>query len=88
MTREMELVNKLGLHARAAAKFVNTASGFAADVKVRRDEREVDGKSIMGILSLAAPFGTTLEVVAEGDDAQAALDALAALIANRFDEGE
>lgn len=88
MTREMELVNKLGLHARAAAKFVNTASGFAADVKVRRGEREVDGKSIMGILSLAAPFGTVLEVVTDGDDAEAALDALAALIADRFDEGE
>ena len=88
MTRELELINKLGLHARAAAKFVNVANKYAATVRVRRDEREVDGKSIMGILSLAAPLGVTLAISAEGPDAEQVLDEIQALIESRFGEPE
>lgn len=88
LTRKMTLINRLGLHARAAAKFVGTATKHTANVRVRRDEREVDGKSIMGILTLAAPLGATLEISAEGEEAQAVLDALQALIDDRFGEPE
>jgi len=86
--REVEIVNKLGLHARAAARFVNVASGFAAEILVRRDGTEVNGKSIMGVMMLAAARGTRLELVADGPDEQEAIDRLAELIANRFDESE
>ena len=86
--REVTIVNKLGLHARAAAKLVTTASGFGAEIKLRRCDREVNGKSIMGVMMLAASQGTTIELVAEGDDAGAALDALATLIGDRFGEAE
>ena len=86
--RQMTIINKLGLHARAAAKFVNCASGFASDVTVRRAEREVNGKSIMGVMMLAAARGTDLEVEASGADAEAALDALEDLVNDRFGEGE
>lgn len=87
-SREVTIVNKLGLHARAAAKLVTTASGFAADIRLRRGEREVNGKSIMGVMMLAASQGTAVELLADGEDADAALDALAALIADRFGEAE
>lgn len=87
-SREVTIVNKLGLHARAAAKLVTTASGFGAEIKLRRGDREVNGKSIMGVMMLAASQGTTIELVAEGDDAGAALDALATLIGDRFGEAE
>ena len=87
-SREVTIVNKLGLHARAAAKLVTTASGFAADIRLRRGEREVNGKSIMGVMMLAVSQGTTVELLADGEDADAALDALAALIADRFGEAE
>jgi phosphocarrier protein len=87
-SREVTIVNKLGLHARAAAKLVTTASGFGAEIKLRRGDREVNGKSIMGVMMLAASQGTTLALVAEGDDAEAALDALATLIGDRFGEAE
>ncbi len=86
--REVTIVNKLGLHARAAAKLVTAASGFAAEIKLRRGEREVNGKSIMGVMMLAASQGTAIELVAEGDDAENALDTLAQLIADRFGEAE
>ena len=85
---EVTIVNKLGLHARAAAKLVTTASGFGAEIKLRRGDREVNGKSIMGVMMLAASQGTTIELVADGDDAGAALDALATLIGDRFGEAE
>jgi len=88
LTRRLAIVNKLGLHARAAAKFVNCASRFGAEILVRRGEREVNGKSIMGVMMLAAAKGTEIEVSARGDDAAEALDALAALVAERFDEEE
>ncbi len=87
-SREVTIVNKLGLHARAAAKLVTCASGFAAEIKVRRGEREVNGKSIMGVMMLAASQGTQVDLRAEGDDANDALDALEQLIADRFEEAE
>ena len=72
--------------ARAAAKLVTTASGFEADIKIRKDGREVSGKSIMGVMMLAAAQGTRITLVAEGEDAEAALDELQQLIADRFGE--
>ncbi len=86
--RTVELTNRLGLHARAAAKFVHTASSFQSQVTVRHNDEEVNGKSILGLLLLAAPCGTRLVVSATGVDEGAALDAIAALIADRFGEGE
>lgn len=86
MERTVSIVNKLGLHARAAAKLVTTATGFAADIRVRKDGKEVSGKSIMGVMMLAAAKGTQITLVAEGDDAAEALDELEQLIANRFGE--
>ena len=88
LTRQVTIVNKLGLHARAAAKLVTCASGFSAEVTVRRGDKEVNGKSIMGVMMLAAAQGTDIELVVSGDDAEAALDALDALIADRFGEEE
>ncbi len=86
MEREVEIVNKLGLHARAAAKLVTLASKFAADVRIRKEGREVSGKSIMGVMMLAAAMGSRITRIAEGEDAAQALDELAALIAERFGE--
>lgn len=86
--REFELRNRLGLHARAAAKFVNVASQFQAEVLVAHNDEEVNGKSILGLLLLAAPCGTRLSVRAEGDDGAEALDAIGELILTRFGEGE
>ena len=80
------IVNPLGLHARAAAKFVHMASGFACRIQVSRGDRRVDGKSIMGILLLAAAAGTRLTVSARGDDERAAVDALCSLIETGFGE--
>lgn len=82
------IINKLGLHARAAAKFVTTASTFDADILVRRDGREVNGKSIMGVMMLAAAKGMDITVCADGDDADAALKAIGELIDNYFEEGQ
>jgi phosphocarrier protein len=87
MTREVVVTNALGLHARAAARFVQTAARFAAQIRVSRGDRTVDGKSLMGVLLLAASQGSTLHIDAEGPDADAALDALAALVASGFGEG-
>jgi len=84
---EVEIVNRLGLHARAAARFVETASRFAADVTVANGEETVSGKSILGLMMLAAAEGTRLVLRATGADADAALDALMALIADKFHEG-
>ena len=85
---ETEIVNKLGLHARAAAKLTQLASGFAADVWVSRNARRVNAKSIMGVMMLAAGKGSTIVVETEGHDADAALAAVITLIADRFGEGE
>lgn len=87
-TQTFTIINKLGLHARAAAKFVTTASTFNADIMVRRDGREVNGKSIMGVMMLAAAKGTEITVCAAGDDADAALQAIGKLINNYFEEGQ
>ena len=86
--REIEIVNKLGLHARAAAKFVSLASGFESEVLVKRGDKEVNGKSIMGVMMLAAGKGARITVSAEGVDAERALHELQVLVANRFDEPE
>lgn len=85
-TRTVTIVNALGLHARAAARFVHQAGQFASQIKITRGSRTVDGKSILGLLLLAAPRGATLELVAIGSDAKTALDALSALVARGFDD--
>ncbi|MDG1580707.1 HPr family phosphocarrier protein [Pseudomonas sp. GOM6] len=87
--REITIINKLGLHARAAAKFVGVASAFPCQVRVGRSpESQVDGKSIMAVMMLAAGKGTSLLLSSEGERDEEALDALVELINNRFDEGE
>ncbi len=80
--------NKLGLHARAAVKFVNMANRFSADVKIEKDGSEIDGKSILGILTLAATQGAEIVLKVDGADEEAALKSLVALINNKFDEKE
>ena len=88
LCRPITIINKLGLHARATAKLVATASKFDSDVKVRGKGREVDAKNIMQVMMLAASQGTEVELVADGPDEQAAIDALVALIDDYFGEGE
>jgi phosphocarrier protein HPr len=80
------IVNPLGLHARAAAKFVHAASGFSARIRVARGERDMDGKSIMGLLLLAAAQGCLITISASGADEEQALAALCALVSRGFDE--
>ena len=84
--RELPIRNRLGLHARAAARFVHTASRFRSRVTAGRDGRVTDGKSILGILLLSASQGTAIDVSAEGDDEQQAIEALAALVEGGFGE--
>ncbi len=86
--REVTIINKLGLHARAAAKLVTEASAYESDLRIAKGSREVSGKSIMGVMMLAAAKGTTLRLIADGADAEAALDGIEALINRRFDEDE
>jgi len=86
--QDITIKNKLGLHARAAVKFVNLANRFGASVKIVKDGDEIDGKSILGILTLAATQGTTIRLITAGKDEEAAMAALVELIANRFDEKE
>ncbi len=88
LVRELTIVNKKGLHARATAKFVQCAEEFDADIRVTRCGETVGGTSIMGILTLGAAIGTTITVSATGTDAEKALDALQALVADRFGEEE
>ena len=85
-SRTVTVVNQLGMHARAAAKFVHLATRFQARVRVARDARQMDGKSIMGILLLAAACGSTLTISADGADEQEALEALTALVQAGFGE--
>ncbi|MFV8835879.1 HPr family phosphocarrier protein [Aquisalimonas sp.] len=87
-TRDVTIINKLGLHARAAAKFVAMAGRYQAGIQVHRDGKTVNGKSIMGMMMLAAGRGTTLTLEADGEDASDALDALETLINARFEEAE
>ncbi len=84
---EVEIVNRLGLHARAAAKFVSCASGFECEVRIGAGHREVNGKSIMGVMLLAAGQGTRITLTYKGDDEEAAATAVEDLIANYFGEG-
>ena len=84
--REITIINRLGLHARAAARFVEVASRFQAEVHLIRGEREVNGKSIMGVMMLAAARGTRLTLEAHGEDAGEAVEALEQLVAERFGE--
>jgi len=86
--KEITIVNKLGLHARAAAKFVQLASGFQAEINVRSGETEVSGKSIMGIMMLAAGKGSSIEIKTIGADEDKAMAALESLINNKFGEDE
>jgi phosphocarrier protein len=88
LVREMVICNKKGLHARATAKFVQTATRFSSEITVGRCGESVGGTSIMGILTLGAGLGSTITVSARGEDAEAALDALEALVADKFGEGE
>ena len=85
-TCDLSILNTLGLHARAAAKFVHTAGRFAAQIRVARGEREVDGKSIMGLLLLAAAQGSAIRITADGPDETDAIAALCALVERGFDE--
>ena len=85
-SRIVTICNPLGLHARAAAKFVHLASRYTSRISVARAGRQVDGKSILGVLLLAAASGSTITIVAEGDDADVALDELCALVASGFGE--
>jgi phosphocarrier protein len=88
LRKDVDIVNRLGLHARAAAKFVSCAGGFASDVVVERNGRRVNGKSIMGIMTLAAAYGTSIHVQVQGDDEEQAMAALTQLVAERFGEPE
>ena len=85
---EVEIVNKLGLHARASAKLTQIASAFRCEVWLSRNGRRVNAKSIMGVMMLAAGKGTMVIIESDGEDADAALAALVKLIADKFDEGE
>ena len=84
--REVDIVNALGLHARAAARFVHMASRFTSQIRVARGARTMDGKSILGLLLLSAGKGTKIEILAEGPDEAEAIDALAGLAARGFED--
>lgn len=86
--KTVTIVNKLGLHARAAARFVTLASSFASDIKVARNGQEVNGKSIMGVMMLAASRGSDITLIASGEDEQQAIAKLSGLIEQRFGEDE
>ena len=88
VTRIFEITNKRGLHARASSKFVKLVEGFRSTVTVTRDGLTVHGTSIMGLMLLAAGLGSRIEVAADGPDADQALDAVAALLVDKFGEGE
>ena len=85
---QIDINNKLGLHARASAKLTKLAGGFQSEIHLSRNGRRVNGKSIMGVMMLAAGFGTTVEIEAEGADEVAAMDSLRALIEGKFGEDE
>ena len=85
-SKELTISNKLGIHARPAAQFVKTASKFEADIRVEKDGEEVNGKSIMGLMMLAAGHGSVINVIAEGTDAEDALKALEDLVNRNFEE--
>jgi phosphocarrier protein HPr len=86
--RDIEIINKLGLHARASAKLTQLATSFKSEVNLERNGRRVNAKSIMGVMMLAAGKGTTIAIETDGDDETAAMDGLVALITDKFGEGE
>lgn len=86
--KTLTIINKLGLHARAAARFVQVASGFESEIIVIHGNKEVSGKSIMGVMMLAAGMGSSIQVIANGRDEKAALGKLEALVLERFGENE
>tara|TARA_B100000900_G_C20579630_1_gene716908 strand:+ start:1499 stop:1765 length:267 start_codon:yes stop_codon:yes gene_type:complete len=86
LSKEVTVPNKLGIHARPAAQFVKTASQFEAEIRVEKDGEEINGKSIMGLMMLAAGHGSVLKLIAEGPDAEEALQALEDLVARNFGE--
>ena len=87
-SRDIEIINKLGMHARASAKFVKIATSFDSNIDIQKGSRRVNAKSIMGVMMLAANKGSTITIHADGSDAEKSLDALEQLIKNRFDEDE
>jgi phosphocarrier protein HPr len=88
VSKEFTIVNKLGLHARASATLVRIASKYSAEVTIAREGQAVNGKSILGMMTLAAAQGTKVQVVCKGDDEKEAIEAIGACIADRFGEGE
>lgn len=88
ISADVTIINKLGLHARAASRLVNCASGFASEIEIVRGARSVNAKSIMGVLTLAAAIGTELVIEADGPDEQQAIEAVVALFEDRFGEDE
>lgn len=84
--QDIKITNRLGLHARPAAMVVQTASGFTCDIKLKKGQVEVDAKSIMGVLMLAAEYGSVLQVQCDGSDEKQAVEALVSLFANNFNE--
>ncbi|WP_028534700.1 HPr family phosphocarrier protein [Paludibacterium yongneupense] len=88
LKQQIEIINKLGLHARASSKFTQLACRYSSEIFLSRNNRRVNGKSIMGVMMLAAAKGTTVELEVDGSDESVAMAALVALINNRFDESE
>ena len=88
LSENIVIINKLGLHARAAAKFVSTAARFESKIKISKDDRIVDGKSIMSVMMLAASCGTTINIETDGPDEANAIQAIKDLINDKFGEGE
>ena len=88
LSKEVEIINKLGMHARAAAKFVQLATRFESNIDLERDNKRVNGKSIMGVMMLAASKGCFITIHADGEDANKSIEVLEELINNRFDEDE
>ena len=86
LSKEVTVSNKLGIHARPAAQFVKTASQFEAEIRVEKDGEEINGKSIMGLMMLAAGHGSVLKLIAEGPDAEEALQSLEDLVVRNFGE--
>ena len=88
LSKDLTVTNKLGLHARAAAKLVALASNFASEITIQKESRKINGKSIMGVMMLAASQGTVVNIEIEGEDEEKAMDEIENLFINRFDEAE
>lgn len=88
ISKDLEIINRLGLHARAAAKLVQTSARYSSEIKLKKGDEEADGKSILGVLLLAAGKGTVITVTAAGEDEQEAVDAIEKLISGKFDESD